>query len=326
MPQARGSLSTIGLYEETVFGADPSTPAGKKLYFTSESISAKQNLLDPSTITGSRTRIKPVLGNFDVSGTLNVELGAENHGTLLKHALGAVSTTGANPYTHVITLADLPVGMVLEKDFGSAISGSGRFEKLNGCRVGGVTFSFPTEGFVTGAFDIVGAASALASATIDAGAGLDDSGNTPFSSFSAAILEGGSAIATVTAVEIRLDNGLDTGVYAIGGAGARRALPEGFAAVSGSVTTLFESAALLTKARASTDTQLKITLSRGTGDGSAGNESIEFLVKEMVYEVNSPVIEGPAGLSVQLGFRGFKASGGTDYGLKITVKNAIATI
>ena len=90
--------------------------------------------------------------------------------------------------------------------------------------------------------------------------------------------------------------------------------------------TLFESAALLTKARASTDTQLKITLSRGTGAGSAGNESIEFLVKEMVYEVNSPVIEGPAGLSVQLGFRGFKASGGTDYGLQITVKNAIATI
>lgn len=322
MPQARGTQTTVAIYEETTYGVDPGTPDGKKLYVVSSALSGSQSLLDSNTLNSTRSRTRPARGNINVSGALPVEIGAENIGTLLKHAMGVNATTGVGPYTHTLTLGSLPVGLMIEHDYGSNISGSGRYEKFNGCRVGSVDLSFPTEGYCTASFDINGAKSTLASAPLDAT--YTDTGHTPFSSFQATILEGGAAIATVTTCSIKLDNGLDESVYAIGGGGVRRALPEGFASITGSITALFEDATLLNKAINDTSSSLKITLSRGTGLGAAGNESIEFLVQNLVYERTSPGIQGPQGLLVQLPFRGFRS--GVDNGMQVIIKNAVATI
>lgn len=322
MPQARGTQTTVAIFEESTYATDPGTPDGKKLYVVTSGLKGAQSLLNSNTLNSSRARARPARGNIDPSGPLLVEIGAENIGTLLKHAMGSNTTTGASPYTHTLTLGSLPTGLVIEHDFGSNISGSGRYEKFNGVRVGRASFSFPTEGYCTGSFDLMGAKTTLGSAPLDAT--LTDTGHTPFSSFQATILEGGSAIATVTDCTIDIDNELDSSVYAIGGAGQRRALPEGFATVSGSITALFEDAALLTKAINDTASSLKITLSRGTGLGSAGNESIEFLVQNLVYERTSAPIDGPNGLKITLLFRAFRLS--TDNGLQVIIKNAVATI
>lgn len=322
MAQARGSQTTVAIYEESAYGQTPGTPAGKKLYINSCNLAASQNRLDSNTIGTSRARQQPAAGNIDAGGSIGLEIGAESLGTLLKHALGQNATTGTGPYTHTLTLGDLPAGLIVEKDYGANISGSGRYEYFNGCRVNSASFKFPSEGYVTANFDIKGAKSTLASSPLDAT--LDDAGHTSFSAFQAAILEGGSAIAVVTDAEIKIDNGLDAGVYVIGGAGVRSALPEGFATISGSITALFSDATLLTKSINGTASSLKITLSRGTGDGSAGNESIEFLVEQMLYERASPPIDGPAGLKITLPFKGYRS--GANNGLKITLKNAVATI
>lgn len=322
MPQARGSQTTIALYEETTYGSDPAAPAGKKLYLTRFGVQSQQNRLDSATLSSSRERVKPAAGNINVSGAMACEIGAEWMGTLLRHALGANTTTGLGPYTHTLTLGDLPVGMLLEKDHGSNIAGAGRFEKCNGARIARAGFEFPTEGYVTGSFDVVAAKSTLTAAALDAA--LDDFGHTPFSAFDASIQEGGAAVAVVTQASINLDNALDDSVFTVGGAGVRRALPEGFATVSGQITALFEDATLLNKAINGTESSLKITLSRGTGAGSAGNESIEFFVQQMLYERTSPPIEGPQGLLITLPFKAYKS--GANSALKVTLKNAVAAI
>lgn len=322
MPQARGSQAAVTLFEETTFATDPGTPDGKKLYFTSADLSSGQNLMDSETLGASRERSRPIQGNITVDGSLDMEIGAENIGTLFKHALGQNVDSGTGPYTHILTLGNLPTGLTLEKDFGSNISGTGRYEKFNGCRIKSLALDFPAEGFPKAQFGIVGAKSALASSALDAT--ITDYGHTPFSAFEATILEGGSAIAVVTAAKINLDNDLDESAFAIGGGGVRRSLPEGFSTVTGEITALFEDPTLLNKAINRTASSLKITLSRGTGLGSAGNESIEFFVQNLDYQRKSPGISGPKGVLITLPFKAYKVGGTTAF--QITLKNAVATL
>ena len=322
MPQARGSQAVFAMYDETAYGVTPATPAGQKLYLTRCGVRSSQNLIDDDTLSSERARLDPSTGNIDVADGFEMNLSAQSIGKLLKHLLGGVATSGVGPYVHVINPAALPVGFILEKDFGANIAGSGRVEYFNGCRMAGAQFSFPREGYCTAKFDVKGAKSTLATAALDAA--LDDYGHTSFSAFSATIQEGGAAIATVTAAEINYSNDLDEEGYALGGAGVRRALNEGFAVVQGSITAMFEDAALLTKALARTQSSLKITLSRGDGLGSAGNESIEFLVNQLKYERTSPAIEGPRGLLITLPFSAYRV--GTTQPLTITLKNAVAAL
>jgi len=412
MAQARGSQSIIALYEEATYNTTPGTPSGQKLYVVSNSIQGTQNRIDSDTLSTSRERSEPALGNVNVSGPIEMELSAQSIGTLMKHAIGSnitgksvsvqpTNVTGveinyastasasgngtitfvfsgttlswsengdtagatqdisaggtftllsaggesinitvtaasipasnksdtnisvsATGYTHTLTLGDLPTGLIIEKDFGSNISGSGRFQYFNGCRISNASFSFPQEGYVTGSFGFTGAKETLAASSLDSS--LDDNGHTSFSAFSATIQEGGSAIAVVTEASIEVDNDLDESSYVIGGNGERAELPEGFSTVSGSITALFDSTALLTKAINDTESSLKITLTRGTGDGSSGNELIEMLVQQLKYERASPAITGPTGVLITLPFKAYIS--GTTSALRVRIKNAVTSI
>jgi len=324
MAQARGTQTTIALYEESAYNTTPGTPDGQKLYVTSFGLSSSQALIDSNTLQANRSRSRPVQGNINASGSIGFELHAESMGTILKHLMGTNADTGIGPYTHTMDLGDLPVGLQFEKDHGSAITGSGRFELFTGFRIGGATFSFPAEGYCTVSIDVMGATSTLDSATIDADATLVDNGCTPFSSFLGTIEEGGAPIAYVQSAEFRLDNGLDGSSYVIGGAGVKRALPEGFATVTGNITALFESASLLTKAIAGTESSLLVELTRGTGLGSAGNEFMSFNVQQLLFERASTQIDGPNGIMLTLPFKAYW-DGATAYGMQVIVKNAVAT-
>lgn len=319
---ATGSGTTIQLYDETTFGADPGSPAGILLYHTKCGVVAKQNKIQPKTITTQRVLTKPGRGNIDVSGGIGQELSAESSCFLLKHALSAPTTTGAGPYTHVFKPGALATSFLLEKDFGSVISGTGRTEKLNGCRIGSAAFNFPVEGYCTVDYLVTGASQTLSTATLDASP--TDTGHNGFTIFDGAIEEGGSSIAVVTAAKFTLNNNLDGNVYVIGGAGKRKCLPEGMADISGEITALFTSASLLSKAVNNTASSLKITLSRGDGLGSSGNESMEFYLPDLVYDLNSVPVETPNGLMITLPFTAYRD--GSDLGLHVTVKNALATI
>jgi len=321
MPQARGTQAAFNLYDEDTFGQDPTTPSGTVLHVKSFGVSSSQKLEQSETLSGTRGRSKPVQGNIDVAGDIAVEMAPESIGQLLRHAFGSNTDSGSDPYTHTLDIGALPTGMTLEKDYGANISGAGRVEKFNGCRVGSVKFEFPQSGFPMATFSTKGAVSALAASALDSSP--TDNGHTPWSAFEASIEEGGSSIAIVTACEFTLDNGLDDGDYVIG-SNERAQLPEGFATVSGQITALFEDPTLLNKAINGTSSSLKITLSRGDGLGSAGNESLEFNLQQLLYERQSPPVEGPKGILITLPFQVFRS--GANLGLQAVLKNALATI
>lgn len=410
MSQARGSQLAVNIYEEDTYGAAPDTPVAQRVYVTGFSISSSAELQEDPTLDPSRGMSQPTVGNTDVGGNVPMTLAAEDSATLMKHAIGSVTsyrpvvdttvnvtgvaivraqktcptgdgtlsfafagttlawaangdtagaavdvsgggsftlqsgtagaelyvtvTAGSLPgsdksdtitvsaaYEHEYAISDLPAGLTIERDYGSAISGSGRFEQFHGCRVSNLGVKAPQNGYIEATFAFKGASSKLASTALDAVP--DDYGHTSFHSSSITTLEeGGSAIAVVTEHDWSLDNELDDSGY-VQGASARAQLPEGRAKVAGNLTALFTSPALLTKAVNNTTSSLRCVLSRGTGDGTAGNEYISYEIPNLVYERKSPEVSGPAGVRVALAFRGFKS--GSDLGLTVIMRNLVET-
>lgn len=407
--QARGSQLAVSVYEETTYGEAPDPASGSRVYPRGCTLSSSQALLDDETLFNDRTNGKPDLNNLDVGGSLPFNLAAEDLATLIKHAMGGVTSyrpvvdtttnvtgvtlnraekscavgdgtlsftfattsltwaangdsagaamdvsgggdftlesstdgnalhitvdagslpgsdksdadiTVAAAYEHHYTIGDLPVGLTIERDYGSNITGSGRFEQFHGCRVAQMALNFPQSGYVTANFDLKGASSTLASSALDAS--VTDNGHTSFSIASTTTLEeGGSAVATISEWSATLSNSLDESSFAQGNS-ARSDLPEGDAQISGSVTGMFKDTAMLTKAINNTTSSLRNVLKRGTGDGTAGNEYVETLIQNLVYERKSPEVNGPGGVRFNWNFMGFKV--GTDLGMKMIIRNLV---
>lgn len=321
--QARGIDFVGGFYEETVYGVEPGAPAAMKVYLKSFGLEPSQNLIDSETLDPNRSRVKPSAGNLNPSGDLVAELAAEWMGKIFKHAIGPVTTTGAGPYSHLFKIGALPAGFTFERDHGSQIAGVGRFERYNGNRFSKWDINIPVEGYAIFTGSGIGRDSAPYAAALDAS--YDDLGHTPFTAFDVTVVdEGGSAIASVQKAKFSGDNDLDDSLYVLGGAGRRRALPEGFATVTYEITALFESYDLIQKARDRTQTAFKVKFSRGDGLGTAGNESIEIHVTKGLLELKGTPVDGPKGILATLPGKAFRL--GADNGLEVTVKNAVAVV
>lgn len=306
--QVRGFKTAVSLYEEATYNTAPGSPAGFKLYYKTFEVMPTRKLIQSQTIRGDRTQAAPDSDNTDVAGNIAVEIGTENIGLMLKHLLGAVADTGTGPYVHTFTQDDLPVGLMIEKDNSADISGSGRVERFNGCRIASATFDIPQNGYPMITFAMKGAGYSLQTTLADPTP--TDTGQSSLSAFNSALQEGGSDIASITKGSVTLNNDLDEqSGYTVGGAGIRTALDEGFLIVTGSITAQFRDTSLLTKALNSTDTNFLFTLSRGTGDGSAGNEFFSLKIEHMKYELSGIPVKGPKGITQDLNFLGF-ASGG----------------
>jgi len=324
MVQSKGSRVRVMADTETVFGSTPGTPNGRIIYAVTSGVTDKRSQIESPVLRSTRQPSAPILGNLDVSGPLNVLVDAEGFGFLLKHLLGEPAVTGAGPYVHTFKAGNTaPAGMVLEHDHTD--QSSGNFKRLfNGCKINNLAITVPQEGHSTAVFDILGKTLTADAASFDATP--TDLGHSPFSGFDAAIEEGGASLATATDVTLNVTNNMDGGNYTIDGSGGLRTdIPEGMIGVSGNFNALFDSTTLLDKAVAGTTSSLKLTFSRGDGLGSAGNESVEFLIPELKYAVAGPEVSGPQGLLVPMSFMGFFGSSSEATAFQAIVKNSIAT-
>lgn len=266
----------------------------------------------------------------DISAGGDFTLESSTDGNALYITVDETSLPGTNEtdtipvvdaYEHEFTVGDLPTGLTIERDYGSNISGSGRFEQFHGCRFASLALAWPQNGYATADCNFKGADSTLGSTALDASP--TDNGHTSFTtSYVATLEEGGSANAVISEWNVTLDNNLDDNAFALADS-ARGDLPEGMASISGSVTGLFKDTTVLSKAYNGTTSSLRCVQERGTGDGTAGNEYMETVVTDLIYERKSPEVDGPGGVRFNWAFRGFKS--GTDLGLKMIVRNQVQT-
>jgi hypothetical protein len=301
MAHQQGANVKLVIDTETVYAADP-TPDGMVLPFKSESLRMSRNLISSATIRSGRNPQQPARGNMDVAGEITFEL-TPQYGRLLKHVFGSYGVAGgAAPYTHTYKIAALPVGMLIEKQFTDLATA--QYFKYNGLRVNNFKLGAKAEGIIECSVGLIGAKETVGTSAYDAT--LTDLGHTPFDGFECSIKEGGSAIAIVTEIEFTLENNLDGSVFVIGGAGQRASLPAGSVKVSGTLTALFDSVTLYTKATGHTESALEIIFTKGAGTGaSAGNEKLTFFMDELIYKPQAPVVPGPKGVMVELPFEAY---------------------
>lgn len=320
MAQAKGSKAKIIYDGETTFGTTRDSVVAHVLPFVNESLRQSRNLIDSQSIRSTRDTRAPVRGNSEVAGDITVELDPYM-GKLLYHALGTVSTTGSGPYSHTFTVYDLPPGMTIEKQFTDLTTPE--YFVYNGCKVNSLRVSLKSEGFIDTSINLMGSAETVSTTSIDASP-TDYSASAvggAFNAFSATIKEGGIALGIVTELEFTLENNLDGTVFVIDGTGKRYALPEGLAKVSGTIRALFDSMTQYNKAINSTETSLDVTLSNGTGDGTAYNEKIMFVIDELLLSPQSPVVSGPGGVMVELPFTAYYQDGASESIFKVILWN-----
>jgi hypothetical protein len=322
MPQATGANAQVIYQAEATFGVTNPSPDALMLPIINESIGQKRNLVKSNVIRSNRNPVKPKQGNKDVSGNIVTELNPFM-GIMLHHLMGANVTTGAGGNkTHTMKVGALPVSLSIEKGFlDLAVD---EYFLANGCRINKGSFEITPEGPLPVTFEYLGKKITASGASFDATP--IDYGHLGWDMSEMVMLEGGSAFSVGSNLKFDITNDCDGGMYVIGGGGERRAIPEGSTLIEGTLVALFEDMALLTKAINFTETSISATLTRGTGDGTAGNEYLQFLLEELVYGEATPLITGPKGVLIELPFSAFYDNGAAASAVQIILKNTQAII
>jgi hypothetical protein len=323
MSQAAGANAQIIYQAEAAFGVtNPSPDAIMLPFLPGESLEEKRNLVKSNVIRSNRNPQKPTRGNRDVSGSIPLELNPFM-GVLLHHLMGANATTGAGSNkTHTMKHGALPAGLTIEKGFLDLTVP--KYFLYNGCRINKGSFEITPEGPLPATLDFIGQKETVGGASFDATP--TDYGHLGWDMSEVVMLEGGGALSNAAMVKFDVTNNCDGGMFVIGGGGLRRAIPEGSVLVEGILTAIFEDMVLLQKAIDHTETSITATLTRGTGDGSAGNEYLQFLMQELVYGKISPLIKTDKGILLELPFSAFYDNGSEASALEVTVKNTQAAV
>lgn len=328
MGDVRGSNVLMQIVPESAYKTPGAT--GEQLSVVTCGVVPQQPRVQSQTLSGKRGQARSVTGAKNVAGPINVEMAPEDIGIYLKHLIGAPTTAGANPYTHTFTPAAsganaLPVGFTLQYDYGSAIASASRFLRLNGCRIGQGVFNFTPNGTQTLQLDVMGADFSQSNTDLDATPVV--LGHTNWESTQLSVVLGGGSPKDVcfASLGLTVSNDLDAEKYCISGAGVRDGLPEGFCIVTGQGVMFFDDEDVIDTLLSGTDTELAITLTRGDGLGSAGNESMVITVGDLVFEKTAPPVDGPRGLKVSVSFTAHRI-GTSEIDLSVVLKNAVATI
>lgn len=309
--QAKGSRAKLQIDFETEYGVVNATPHSICVPINSSQIKSKQNLNNPETITGKRDPVEPSKGNIDVSGSLVVPLDTLNIGFWLKAAFGKPTTTpgtAEGTYKHVFKIVDEQPSLSVQQGFPDVQ----KYSLFTGCKVGKLGFSFGGDGETTVNIDVMGAAEAIGTASFDAVP--IDFPLRRLDNFKTSIKEGGTVSANVRTISIDFDFGLDGDTYVIGSKGFRGAVNEGGLGISGNLAALFKDGDLLDKAIQGRKSSIEL-------ESVNESESLTILLPEVIYERNSPSINGPKGIQIELPYKAFLAENEHQTAAVITLIN-----
>jgi len=309
MAQAKGISSQILIDWETVFGADPGTPAAFKMPVNPPiGIAADRNMTTPETIRGIRSPAAPSHGNTDVRGPITIPIDQIAIGYWLRALLGVPATTGSDPFTHIYTVPTSIESMVIDFGFTDIV----QYLKYNGVKLDGFGISIGGDGELTATLDLIGAKMTGSAVVYDAAP--TEPTFTRFNQFQATLNEGGASIAYVKTVDLNIRNNLEPDSFVIGGGGIRGDLPEGFCTIEGTLTAFFQDLALLTKAIDTTESSLEAIFTSGT-------KTLTFKIAELDYKLTAPTVESQGGVDVALSFSGYYQDDADESAVKVTLVN-----
>jgi hypothetical protein len=300
MAAPSGISAQFGYVSESTPGTPPTVTKFQPL--VSESLKQDIAHIDSKGIrAGRRLRTVRRPGGKTVGGDINLELTNKDIATLLKHAFGAVSTSGAGPYVHTFTPGSL-TGVTFACQIGRpSTDGTVNAFTYAGCKV--------TNGEITAnAGDLVNLRLGVSAWTEVTNVALATasytSGNLPFV-FTEASLSVASSSVSVSNLSITWDNGLATDRFRLGSANVIEQLESGQRDYGGTATADFVSLTQYGRFTAASEVALVATFSNGTDslvittnvmfDGETPNVGgMELLTQPMPFKVLSSTADATA--------------------------------
>jgi hypothetical protein len=331
MPQATGALTKVVGFTQPAIRAMADPVDAELLYIRTYDYNASNPLeQDPTLAGGYRGQQRGARGRVAGTGSSVTTIGT-SIAFWLKHTIGQPTTVGAaGAFTHTFRVGDganaLPAALGIERDFSSRIAIPGRYLRDTDIRIASAAFAFSTAAPTQQAtFNLVGAAlRALPEEPVDDAP--QDFGHAAFALAGLSLLlDDGATEVCIETLNLNWDNDLDTDLYCLNDGGLRHEMPEGQVAITGDGVAQFDSPALLTKAQSDANLKLQVTMNRGTGAGTAGNEQLVITIPLSTIETNSPGITGPRGIKQNFTFIAYRAAG-AEVGVTAVLKSARATV
>jgi len=225
-------------------------------------------------------------GNKTIGGDISCELEYEAFDDLLEAVMCGTWDTD--------TLKSGPTrrSFTIEREF--ADLSTPEYHRYTGCEFNSMAVSVAPNQMATATFTIVGKDLSLDTAEVASSTYTADSGNTPFDSFTGSITEGGSSIATVTAIEFTIENGIEP-LFSVGSDTTNR--PSiGKSRVTGSLTTYFDSKALYEKFINETESEIVLTLTDLDGN------DYQFDIPRVKYNSGQPDVSGEGAVTISMDF------------------------
>lgn len=270
---------SVGWKSESVWG----TPVTVDTFMPvlSADMSIDEGYLRSNAIrAGRRTRSLGRLGAKTVGATVDMELPNLSLATLLKHVLGAVSTSGAGPYEHVFTPGEhsgksLTVQVGIEDSGGTA-----RPFTLSGTKVNSATVSCTVGELAQLSVDLTSRdyTTATALATPSYAADL-----IPFTFIEGAVEVNGSPVASARAATLTINKGLKTDRHVIGSPLIREQVEQDHFEITTEITADFDSLTLFNLIAAGTAVTSVLTFDNGS--------------ETLVVETNGQIVGDPPSLT-----------------------------
>lgn len=309
--------SQLGFKQESTFG----TPVTVDTFIplVSESITQEIERLESAGMIAGRRLIDTdqwKAGNKTISGDLQFELYEQSIGTLLKHCLGATSTSGSGPYTHVLT-PDTLTGLGLTVQVGRPdTAGTVRPFTYAGCKVVSWELAIEAGQIATMGVTVEGTV-AEATGTALASASYAAQATRPFTAIEVSVGSIGGTTTNIKKFSLSGDNSMDVDRRFIGSALPSQPLEGERRNYEGEVSLEFSSLTDYNRFVNGTEADILVTLSNGV-------ESIAINAHAR-FDGTTPTVGGPGLLMLDQPFR--VLGDGTDAdGLTITVINDDATV
>lgn len=288
MAIANGAQHSMAYVAETTYGTTPATPAFSPLPHTGTTLAITKDAIESEKLRGDRQVEDFRHGNQSVSGDINSELEYAAFEDIMEAVLCGSWTTD------VLKAGTTRRSFTIERKFGDL--DTPEWHRHTGCEFNTMALSVSPNSMVTATFGVVGQDLSIGTSAITGATYGSDAGNKPFDSFTGSIDEGGSAIASVTAIELNLENGIEP-LFVVGSKTTRR--PSiGKSRLTGTLTTYFESKALYEKFLNETESSLSLTLTDLDGN------SYTIAIPRVKYNSGQPDVSGEGAVTVAMEFVG----------------------
>jgi hypothetical protein len=316
MAQGFGYDSWIGHKTETTWGTR--VTSDKFLRITEETFKLEQSRVSKPSL-GSASQNRSVKSKRFVSGGLTAQVGFNGIETILKHALGSVSTATveANVYEHTYSLTNaLPVGLTFHVNRDAANIGTAY--EYEGCMIEKLTLKQDLEDMLLLQLDCQGEDEAPIAVI----------GGPTFPTFVAADWEMLSAVVAGTTVkvaslELMIENPLANDRFAMGGRLRKGLGRSAVRKITGKIETEFDSTTLYATFNSLTNGSILLDWQGPALGGTA--YVLSFVLPNASYKISRNVSDaGPIQATIE-----FEAYANTDAGnneaTTILLRNAVAS-